>query len=279
MVWKELYDFALPKHDDPPLRFFAKTLLRTIAFLVAFGIGSFIIIIFGALTLPFGAVILIPLGWLWMNPVFTVLGIWTIATILSMISYHNALYKETKRKEDNKVMEALKREREAEAEKQRAEEEKFEKKQLAKGLILYRGNWVTSQQARRLAELDLDFENNFAKYTPYEFEGLIQKLFERMGYKAWTTPGSGDRGADVIAEKNGERIAIQVKKYNYENLVTPSEVRSVLGSMHHYKAKKALVITTSNFTVKAWEIAETSPVELWEKNTLKETIKKYLIDR
>ena len=164
---------------------------------------------------------------------------------------------------------------EEKAEKERNE---FEEKQRAKGLEEFRGKWLPVNEILRIKAIDLDFENNFAKYSPYQFEELIQKLFEKMGYKAWTTPGSGDKGADVIAEKNGERVAIQVKKYKYSNLVTPAEVRSALGSMYHYKAKKAVVVTTSNFTVRAWEIADTSPVELWEKNTLQELIKKYFIE-
>jgi len=48
--------------------------------------------------------------------------------------------------------------------------------------------------------------------SPFEFEEWVARFLRMCGYYAHTTQKSGDFGADVLAEKNGVKIAIQVKK-------------------------------------------------------------------
>ena len=49
--------------------------------------------------------------------------------------------------------------------------------------------------------------------------------------------------------------------------------------MWKYKCNKAILITTSGFTLQAKKQAEESPVELWNLETLKEFVQKYMIDK
>lgn len=157
---------------------------------------------------------------------------------------------------------------------QEKEEKRFRQKQKEKGLIEYKGLWGSQKEVRYWAYIDECLDSNFQNLNPYDFEEFIAELFEKMGYKARRTPGSGDYGADVIAKKDNEIILIQTKRYKEGNNVTPEDVQRTLGAMHKYHAKKSVLITTSSFTVRAKTLERDAPIELWDKKNLHETVKK-----
>ena len=174
--------------------------------------------------------------------------------------------------------------REEEEKKQIAkrEREEFERAQKEKGLlkfVSYDGEerWGQPEQVRRWKELDIGLSNNFADYTPREFEKFVCDLFRKMGYNAELTPSTGDYGVDVVAQKDGNTVAIQVKKYKEGNMVGAQMVQQTLGAMWKVKADQSIIITTSGFTVYAQEQAREAPIELWDKRTLHEIVRKYLM--
>ena len=67
-------------------------------------------------------------------------------------------------------------------------------------------------------------------------------------------------GADVIAEKDGIKVAIQCKLYN--NPVGNDSVQQVLAGKVFYGAQFAAVVSNSEFTKSAKQIAEISNVLL-----------------
>jgi len=155
---------------------------------------------------------------------------------------------------------------------------RFEEEQRAKGLVKFKDQWGTPEQVKRWREIDIGLENNFADYSPYEFEEFIAKLFRKMGYSVETTSKSKDFGADIIAKKDDETVAIQVKKNAVGNNVGAPVIQQTLGSMWKFKADKSIVITTSDFTVQAEEQARGAPVELWNRKILEGMVRKYFID-
>jgi len=156
---------------------------------------------------------------------------------------------------------------------------RFEASQRAKGLVKYRNKWGTPEQVRRWREIEVGLNDNFAHMSPYEFEGFIAELFRRMGYDAQKTINTGDYGADVIAKKDGKTVLIQVKKYSHGSLVTPHEVQGTLGALWKYKADKAVLVTTSDFTTRAKDLENGAPIELWDKDILHRMVRKYFIER
>jgi hypothetical protein len=152
--------------------------------------------------------------------------------------------------------------------------EKFEKEQRAKGLIQFMGRWGNADQVDRWKKLYGGLASDFADRSPHEFEDFIAELFTKMDYSTERTPLTGDYGADVIAKKGEEVIAVQVKKNKLGNDVGVKDVNQVLGSMHRYKANKAIVITTSDFTLAARKLATTAPVDLWNREKLYEMIER-----
>ena len=124
---------------------------------------------------------------------------------------------------------------------------------------------VEVSDKKEITGVDLDI------MSPAEFEEFITKLFSELGYSAKRTKSSGDQGADVIAEKDGEKIAIQVK--HYSKPVGNKAVQEVVSSMKYYNAQKSMVITTNYFTKSAQELAKANRVTLWDRDVLLQQIK------
>ena len=74
--------------------------------------------------------------------------------------------------------------------------------------------------------------------------------------------------------KDGKKIAVQVKRYDQGNLVGVKDLNQVLGAMKYYSCETSMVITTTEFTTPAKELARTTNVELWGWEKLYENIKK-----
>lgn len=157
-------------------------------------------------------------------------------------------------------------------------EDKYEKDQIDKGLIKYKGRWGTHEEVEYWKRLFIGLTSNFMDRTPLEFENFIGDLFKKMGYEVDLTPCSSDYGADVIAKNQNETIAIQVKRNSVGNNVGVQEVNQVLGSMHYYKANRSIVITTSDFTKQAIKASENAPLELWGREKLFKAVEKYFLD-
>ncbi len=120
--------------------------------------------------------------------------------------------------------------------------------------------------------------NSFLNLTPSQFEEFVCELFKEMGYHANITKASGDFGADILMEKDGEKIAVQVKRYDSQNKVGVPEINQVLGAKAFYGCDRAMVITTSSFTRSGRDLAEKTQTELWDGSELDSKIKEFYPD-
>ncbi|HAS84832.1 MAG TPA: hypothetical protein DCS23_02015 [Candidatus Yonathbacteria bacterium] len=107
-----------------------------------------------------------------------------------------------------------------------------------------------------------------------EFENLVARLYSAMGYASKRVGGSGDQGADVIANKNGESILIQAKCY--QDPVDNKAVQQAVAGRVHYGCTRAVVITTSYFTQGAIALAKSNSVELIDGGLLKRKLAEHL---
>jgi len=108
-----------------------------------------------------------------------------------------------------------------------------------------------------------------------EFEKLLYRLFEAMGYKVELIGKSGDQGGDLIANKYGERVLIQAKCYRDWSTGNDA-VQQVVAAMKYYDCNKAMVITTSYFTSEAIVLAKANKTELISKERLQELLLNFL---
>lgn len=107
-------------------------------------------------------------------------------------------------------------------------------------------NFVKELENKTVEISNIDDVN---KMNPIEFEYFVRELFARQGYKSWTTKKTNDDGADVVAEKNNERIAIQVK--HSTKTINGYGVYQAERGKHNYKADRAILITNNEFTNQA----------------------------
>ena len=106
------------------------------------------------------------------------------------------------------------------------------------------------------------------RLAPAQFERLVGRAFEAYGYRIRQTGGPGDQGIDVLATKDGRTIAVQCKRYDAAQFITPREIRELLGAATAAKATEALFVTTSTFTTAAREFARSQNIWLIDIDAL-----------
>ena len=113
-------------------------------------------------------------------------------------------------------------------------------------------NWQQQFGASQASDLD--------QLSGVEFEYFLAGLYRSQGFKAEVTPTSGDYGADLILSKEGQRIAVQAKRYM--GSVGVSAVQEALSGQAYYQCQESWVITTGTFTANALELAKKSGVKM-----------------
>lgn len=98
--------------------------------------------------------------------------------------------------------------------------------------------------------------------SPYEFEKLVVKLLDKMGYggqvndAAQVTQATGDGGIDGIIKEDVlglGKIHIQAKRYARENTVGREEIQKFVGALAVAQSNKGVFITTSSYSKGAQE--------------------------
>ncbi len=101
----------------------------------------------------------------------------------------------------------------------------------------------------------------------HSFEYWCADLLQYNGFSnIQVTPGSGDQGVDIIAWKEGQKYAIQCKRYS-KNLGNKS-IQEVNTGRTIYGCNKAAVMTNQYFTSGAVNAANAVGVLLWGRDSL-----------
>lgn len=104
-------------------------------------------------------------------------------------------------------------------------------------------------------------------FSGEQFEDWCACLLSNLGYRnIQKTKSSGDQGADLIAIYNGEKYAVQCKRYNGKLGNKP--IQEVLAAKYYYNCDYAFVMTNSFFTDGALSISGSTGVGLWNRNRL-----------
>lgn len=99
----------------------------------------------------------------------------------------------------------------------------------------------------------------WSNLDPYEFEKEIAILFEKHGFIATVTKGSGDGGIDVLLKRNENRYVIQCKRYATK--VGPAAVRDLYGTMVSGSFDGGFLVCPSGFSKKAIEFASHKKIQ------------------
>jgi restriction system protein len=99
-----------------------------------------------------------------------------------------------------------------------------------------------------------------------EYEIYCKRILEEAGWSVVLTPGSGDQGADIIAENNDIRVVVQCKFYN--SPVGNKAVQEAYAAAGFQDAHFAVVVTNSIFTKSARQLAHKNNVVLMHHEDL-----------
>ena len=131
------------------------------------------------------------------------------------------------------------------------------------GAVLGLSVYFYRKHKRKLMESGIDLIDGMSGSL---FEELLQEHFKKLGYKAKMTPATADYGADLILEKEKERIVVQAKRWKQN--VGIAAVQQVVGAINYYQANKGMVISNSYFTQNAERLARSNNIELWDRDKL-----------
>lgn len=105
----------------------------------------------------------------------------------------------------------------------------------------------------------------------HQFEHFCAKLLLQNDFdKATVTPGSGDQGVDIIAEKEGVKYAIQCK--NYSSPLGNTPVQEVFAGKVYYGCHVGVVMTNTTFTAGARDLAKETGILLWDRSMVEKMI-------
>lgn len=134
-------------------------------------------------------------------------------------------------------------------------------------LLLFRG---IAYPFGRLWRLLVGRRNRAARcmrLTGFEFEEYMAQVLKDNGFRhVEVTVECGDQGVDILAVRNGKTYAIQCK--NYADMVGNKAVQEAYAGAQYYGCDIPVVVCSTDFTIPARELAESTGVELWDGERL-----------
>lgn len=136
-------------------------------------------------------------------------------------------------------------------------------------------NFLTSSDTEYIPNFTNEFEivneNNsmtdFDSMTGSEFEEFCACILSKNGFiNIEITKGSHDQGADIIAEKEDIKYAIQCKCYSSN--IGNDAVQEAFAGKSFYNCHIAVVLTNQFFTSSAQILANKNGILLWDRNKL-----------
>ena len=98
----------------------------------------------------------------------------------------------------------------------------------------------------------------------HDFEYYCADLLGKSGFSSVeVTKGSGDFGADILAEKDGVSYAIQCKCY--DKPIGVKAVQEIYAGRDYYDCMVGVVMTNQYFTAPAVELAKKLKIMLWDR--------------
>lgn len=102
--------------------------------------------------------------------------------------------------------------------------------------------------------------------TGRQFEVLLENFFANKGYRVARIGGRGDFGADLLLNDSHGRMIVQARRWN--GVVRHDAVQQAIDAMTRYRAPRALVVTSSDYSQHAVTVANSNGVILWNRATL-----------
>lgn len=123
--------------------------------------------------------------------------------------------------------------------------------------------WLSVQQDRYRADAQRRRDLKYARsglraidrMSGTEFEEFVAAQLRVAGYSVTPTGGTGDYGVDLIARKDGVRMAVQCKRL--AKAVGVAAVQQVVSGALQHGCNRTVVVTNQSFTKAARRLATT----------------------
>ena len=122
--------------------------------------------------------------------------------------------------------------------------------------LFKRGLWLRRRQR----------SGNLDSMSGIQFERYVADILRRHGYLSVRLTERYDYGVDIIAEKDGIRWGIQVKRHS--GLVKAAAVRQVVTALKIYDCDRAMVISNSCYSRVAISLARSNDCVLVDRHQL-----------
>jgi len=113
-----------------------------------------------------------------------------------------------------------------------------------------------------------DKNNYWHSLTGIGFEYALAELFNLYGYRTALTKASGDKGVDIILEKDYDILIVQCKAHKVK--ISPNVARKLYDSMKYFGIEKSILASVSGFTSGVYEYVYDKNIELIETNDILE---------
>jgi restriction system protein len=145
---------------------------------------------------------------------------------------------------------------------------------LSDGLFVIRNNFKRKKE-KLIQESNSVNSKILNNLSCSDFENLLCRLFEAMGYAVQKTDKVDDQGCDLVINLGDQKLLIQAKLYK-ESPVEHSDIQNTLAEEKKYGCNGAMVVTNSNYTKEARELANMHGVGLVGKDRLRKLLLQYL---
>jgi len=102
--------------------------------------------------------------------------------------------------------------------------------------------------------------------TGRQFVVLLEHFFADHGYRVARLGSRADLGADLILDSGQGRTVVQVR--GGTGVVRDDAVQRAIVARNRYRARWALLVTSSHFSERAVSVASTNGVALWDRAVL-----------
>lgn len=118
--------------------------------------------------------------------------------------------------------------------------------------------------------VDIESEESTSEYSdkisPEDYEHFCAEILNKAGWATTVTKSSGDQGIDIVANKEGFRLAIQCKKYSKP--VGNKAVQEAYSGGAFYEADECAVVAPIEYTPAARDLARNLGVHLLHHDDL-----------
>jgi len=116
----------------------------------------------------------------------------------------------------------------------------------------------------KIDEITINYQSEIVplsdEMTGIEYEQFVANSLCNYGWDAYVTKASNDQGVDVLAEKQGVKIAVQCKFYSSN--VGNAAVQEIIAGSIFEQADIAVVVSNAAFTSSAKQLASSANVIL-----------------